>query len=380
VTELLVVRAEGDPFGRGRQVGRALAEPIQRSLRFYHRYFDRRGVASQDLQDLLAPYLVAAETHTPESMATIKGMAEGAMAPVWELFAVNAFEELEPLLEPTDGRLLFLQRKEGYTSPPDQVVAGPAGRSRPASRGERCSTFTVTGPGYTLLGHNEHWLAGDMGNVAVIVNTGLPDDMALAAPTVVCCLPAVGINERRVAQGIQSLTASDDGVGVPRVLVSRHSLSASSPEDAVRRATLPSRAGGYGHTFAFAGGEAFAVETTRTRQAVLPGAGPHTNHYLDPGLAEMGPSPSEGSTSRYERLMAVLGERQPSTPESVMEVLRDHEAEPQAVCLHPDTAEADEASAVLFSMVCDLEAGRMWVAPGNPCEVPYEEVDLAGVV
>ena len=59
-----------------------------------------------------------------------------------------------------------------------------------------------------------------------------------------------------------------------------------------------------------------------------------------------------------------------------MEILRDHGSSPQAICLHPDPAEGDEASAVLFSMVADVEAGRMWVAAGNPCEQEYVEIDL----
>ena len=65
---------------------------------FYHRYLDRRGVSSEQLQDLLTPYLVAAETTYPESMNVLKGMSVGAMVPILELFAINAFEELEPLL------------------------------------------------------------------------------------------------------------------------------------------------------------------------------------------------------------------------------------------------------------------------------------------
>jgi len=46
----------------------------------------------------------------------------------------------------------------------------------------------------------------------------------------------------------------------------------------------------------------------------------------------------------------------------------------------PAQAPADEASAIVFSMICDLDLGRMWVAPGSPCVTAYEEVDLAGVV
>src|SRR4029434_9821676 len=97
-----------------------------------------------------------------------------------------------------------------------------------------------------------------------------------------CCLPATGMNEYRVAQGIQSLVANDDGVGIPRVLVSRHALVASSPADALRRATLPGRAGGYGHSFAFGTGSAMHIETSGTRVSVGRRAGGHTHHHLDP--------------------------------------------------------------------------------------------------
>jgi isopenicillin-N N-acyltransferase-like protein len=363
-----VVRAEGDANARGQQVGRELRDLINESVDFYHRYLSRRGVDSQQLQDLLTPHLVAAESQFPAFMATLKGMSVGAMVPVLELFAINAFEELEPMLEAPEGGLLFLQRKEGYLAPP------------PQPRVERCSSFAVAAPGRTILAHNEHWLAGDLGNIAVVLDA--PDDrpVRVASPTVVCCLPAVGVNSHGVAQGIGSLTAADDGIGVPRVLVSRHTLEAADPRDAVARAGVGTRAGGYGHTFAFAGGQTLVVETTRERVAEPPGPAIHTNHYVDPELATLGPEPSEGSRARYERLRALLEERAPRTVEDAMDVLRDHGSTPQAICLHPDPSEGDEASAVMFSMVAELEQGRMWVAPGNPCVTPFLEIDLTGVL
>ena len=359
--DLRIVRVSGDPDARGQQIGRELRDLINESVDFYHRYFARRGVGSQHLQDLLTPYLVASEAQFPSLMATLKGMSVGAMVPVLELFAINAFEELEPMLEAPEGGMLFLQRKEGYLAPPGI---------------EHCSSFSVVGPGTTILGHNEHWLAGDRGNVAVVIESPDERPVRIASPTVVCCLPAVGINGHGFAQGIGSLTASDDGVGVPRVLVSRNSLEALDRADAISRAGVATRAGGYGHVFAFADGDAFTVETTAKRLAVIDGPGVHTNHYLDPDLAAIGPAPSVGSRARHDRLTELLEQREPRSVPEVMDVLRDHGSTPQAVCLHPDPTEGDEASAVVFSMVADVEARRMWVAPGNPCETPYVEIDL----
>ena len=65
MSEIRVVHARGDGFSRGMQVGAELQDLIQSSIDFYHRYLDRRGVSSEQLQDLLTPYLVAAETAYP---------------------------------------------------------------------------------------------------------------------------------------------------------------------------------------------------------------------------------------------------------------------------------------------------------------------------
>jgi hypothetical protein len=368
MSELRVIHAKGAPQTRGRQIGRELSDLIGSSIDFYHRYLERRGVSSVRLQDLLTPYLVAAETRHPEQMEVLKGMSVGALVPVLELFAINAFEELEPLLESPGGSLLFLQKKEGYVLPPKPPIV------------ERCSSLTARTPdGRTLFAHNEHWLAGDVGNVAVVIDEPGGGRTAVASPTIVCCLPAVGTNAHGAMQGIGSLTASDDTVGVPRVLVSRDALEARTRHDAIARAASDGRAGGYGHVFALPGGEAFTVETTATRHHVIEGPGPHTNHYLDPDLAALAPEASDGSRSRYARLSELLEQHPPEGPEDLMVMMRDHRSHPQAICLHPDPADGDEASAVMFSVVGDVDERRMWVASGNPCENPYEEIDLSAL-
>ncbi|MGZ6545017.1 MAG: C45 family autoproteolytic acyltransferase/hydrolase [Actinomycetota bacterium] len=359
-----VVRASGEGFARGTVIGKELADLIQASTAFYRRYLDARGVSSEQLHDLLTPYLAAGETAYPDAMAVLKGMSIGAMVPILELFAINAFEELEPLLGSSEGDLP--QEDEGRVRP-------PAAEGR--ARADRCSSVAVRLPDTTLIAHNEQWFAGDLGNVAVVIDRPEGGRVPIASPTIVGCLPAVGLNAHGAGQGVDSVTAFDDGVGVPRVLVSRSSLDARDRADAVARAAMPGRAGGYGFVFGFAD-DACTVETTGRRHRVLDGAGPHTNHYLDPELAELAPPPPEGSVARLERLRELLAERRPTTPEDLMDLLRDHGSAPQAVCLHPDPTEGEEASAVMFSMVTDVAARRMWVTASNPCQSEFEEIDL----
>ncbi len=336
---LRIVRAEGTAAERGRTIGRELGQEIARSLAFYRGLLAARGIGPDALARLVAPFRAAAAAALPEHVALLEGMAAGAAVSADELWVVNAYEELEPAIE-------------------------------------RCSTFTAAPPGATILAHNEQWLAGDAGNLAVVIEV-CEDGSWLASPTVTCCLPAVGLNSAGLAQGIDSLSAPDDRVGVPRVLVSRHALAAASLDDAAGRAALPGRAGGYAHVLARRGGETLTVETTAGRRALLPGPGAHTNHYLDAGLAADGDS-SPGSRARHARLAELLRERLPQSPDDAMALLADHASEPQAICEH-GTPGDPEASVVLFSMVCELEQGRLWVAPGNPCTTPFEEVDLPGL-
>jgi isopenicillin-N N-acyltransferase like protein len=345
--DLRVVRVEGDGRRRGERAGAELADLIHRSLGFYRRYLHAHGSAPEELPRRLGPHREAASAGFPDLIAEIEGMAKGSGASFWELFAVNAFEELEPELE--------------------EAVRVP----------ERCTAFVAPGERGPILGHNEQWFAGDIGNVAVIV--ARPEEgEPFVSPTIVTCLPAVGANRAGVGQAIMSLAADDDRVGVPRVLVSRTSLQATSTTDGVRRAAPPGRAGGYAHLLAARDGEASVVETSATRHAEV--SGPvHTNHYLDAGLSTSAPEPSSSSAHRFERATALFAAEAPTTVGRAAEILGDHDGGPDAICPHPEPGDGEEASAIVFSMVCDLGRERMWVAPGRPCDTPFEEIDLAGV-
>jgi hypothetical protein len=287
-------------------------------------------------------------------------MAEGAGVRFLDVFAVNAFEELYAVLE-------------GSVPPPAGVVIGPAPPPQPV---ERCTDVLIRGPGTTILAHNEQWYAGDDGGVAVIVEHPDSDaEVAIVAPASVGTLPLVGMNERGGALGLMSLSGTDERPGVPRALLGRDGVEAVDRSDAMRRAGRPHRAGGYSYMYAFRGGDAFTLEVTATREALIERP-VHTNHALDAAVAEVAEAPTEGSRSRFARACALLDGAAPTSASDVMRILADHGAEGQDICVHPDPGAGDEGSAIQFGMVCDVEAGVMWLAPGQPCSTPFQELRL----
>jgi len=62
--------------------------------------------------------------------------------------------------------------------------------------------------------------------------------------------------------------------------------------------------------------------------------------------------------------------------QDAIRILADHGADGQDICVHPDPAEGDEGSAIQFGMVCDVEAGVMWLAPGQPCSTSFHPLRL----
>jgi isopenicillin-N N-acyltransferase-like protein len=336
------VRAEGTPFERGAIVGSTFAEATARSVAFNRRYLEAHGRDQEWLEGALAPYVEAAQEGLPHVVELIRGTAEGAGLPFLDLFFANAFEEVYGIVE--------LETPEPAPS-------------------ERCTDVVLRAPGRTLLGHDEQWYAGDDGAVGVVLDVpaGAPP---LLAPVIAGTVPLVGINAEGLAVGAMSLSAPDERVGIPRSLIARDLLDARDREDAISRATRGGRAGGYAYLCALPGGDAFVIETTAGTEAVVD-VDVHTNHALDPEVAAVACEPSEGSRSRLARVQTLARTAEP-TLEGVSALLADHGADGQDICVHPDPADGDEGSTILFAMICETETRTMWVVPGHPCTGTFE--------
>jgi len=108
----------------------------------------------------------------------------------------------------------------------------------------------------------------------------------------------------------------------------------------------------------------------------------HTNHFLSPRLHPVDVSlwAMPSSAVRLQRLRAgATGYAAGSaTLDDFRALLADHADYPHSICSHPDPGDHPlEQGATIASVLMDLTARRLWLAPGNPCQAPYSELDLS---
>jgi isopenicillin-N N-acyltransferase-like protein len=332
-------------------VGAALRAEIEASVSFTMTWADGLGADRRRIERMLVPYDSATTRFAPDLAAVLDGMADGSGVDPVALRATNAFEELYAVLDP-------------------HATTAPM---------ERCTDAILRGLDGRILVHQEQWYAADADSIAIVAD--VPDDgVAVVGPVVASGLPLVGINSAGTALGAMSLTALDEHPGVPRMIVARRALDARDRAEAWRTVTTPDRAGGYTYAFAFADGTAGLYETTATAAADLGEASVHTNHALDDSVAAACPAGSEGSVSRLARMRALTAERDTWTVAEACELLADHGADGQDICVHPDPAEGPESSAIMFGMVADIANRTLWIAPGNPCRNRFDPYPLDDLV
>jgi Acyl-coenzyme A:6-aminopenicillanic acid acyl-transferase len=242
---------------------------------------------------------------------------------------------------------------------------------------EACTTLAV---GDYLL-HAEQWYAGHDGVGVVVAHPN--EGPSFVSPTCAGFLPAVGMNSSGFAQGIDSLEATDDRIGIPRVLVSRSALGAPGMGVAIEAARVDGRAGGYAHVLA-SPDRRVVVETSATRDHITQNCEAHTNHYLSTSFGDVNHAPSGGSQDRLGRARHLVEFEPPKSLEDCVRILSDHEGGEQTICLHEEDRLG--AGATVFGMACDVRTGCLIVSDGPPCagkwlefEVPnYDSAGLVG--
>jgi hypothetical protein len=227
---------------------------------------------------------------------------------------------------------------------------------------DACTTAGRAG----FLLHAEMWFASHT-DYAILISEPT-DGPPVITVSCVGFLTGVGLNGSGFAMGVQSTSSRDARVGVPRAIVSRSALCASSAAEAVREATRHHRSGGNGFVIVTPTG-AQVVETSAAIADVAeerPWAA-HTNHYVS-GKFQAVATREEESVQRLEEAVAMLGG---VSDRELMEQARLLVQSPGFV---PPSSDHSVVTALV--MLADIEAGSVQTAPGGGGTGPWVSVTL----
>ena len=358
------LRVEGGPRERGRQYGEGARERVHRSVEAYSRVFETyAGWDWSRVEAEAARFEGPIRSFNPACLEEIEGIAEGAgLAPI-DILAINVRTEV-----------MFAAKA--------RQAPGTATQPLPAE----CSAFAcVPAPGQkdpVLVGQNWDWL---LHSAQTLVVLEVRQDEGPDFVTVVEAglLAKAGMNAAGLGLVTNALvTDADVGEpGLPYHVLLRAVLDCTTVTDALEVLQAGPRSSSANYLIAHAGGAALDIEAAPgdfTRlYPVYPEDGVlrHTNHFLaDIQPADLALWAMPSSAVRLQRLRAAGTAR---TLDDFGVLLADHADYPHSICAHPDpAAHPCEQGATIASVLMDLTARRVWLAAGNPCQAPYEQLDI----
>lgn len=197
---------------------------------------------------------------------------------------------------------------EGLQAPIDEVFAWNCRGDLVRSTSDGCTTVAGKGAnGELIIAHNEDGfpqLRDDCAIVSITPDAGLAFT-SFAYPGSICG-HTVAVNEKGVVNTVNNIRALHRPDGMPRQILARAALNATTLDEAIAILTTEPRAGAFHHTLGQMGdSRLFSVEATGSGCSVMPltGVFVHANHLIHPQLAAVEQVITASSGSRQQRLI-----------------------------------------------------------------------------
>lgn len=266
------IAIRGSAFAVGQQLGAFGREAWQTKIRQTALW---QTVAALKTTEQTQRMRAAVQAQFPLIWQELEGMAEGLQAPVDEVFAWNCRGDL------------VRSTSDGCTT--------LAGRSA---------------EGELIIAHNEDGfpqLREDCAIVSITPDVGLAFT-SFAYPGSLCG-HTFAVNEKGIVNTVNNIRAVHRPDGMPRQILARASLNATTLEEAVTLLSATPRAGSFHHTLGQMGdSRLFSVEATGSGSSVLAlsATSGHANHLIHPQLAaiEQIVTCSSGSRQRLDAWLA----------------------------------------------------------------------------
>lgn len=362
------ISLRGTPFQRGQQYGQQARTLVRQSVQSYERVFAHH--AQWDWPAVVrhaGTYQAATADFAPSAVEEMRGIADGAGLDYGDILALNVRSEV-----------MFASGAEGG----DRLAEALA---------NECSAFAVlpeaAGDGHTLIGQNWDWLLHARGTV-VLVDVRRDDGPGYLTLVEAGLLAKTGVNAAGVAVCTNTLVSvpGDEPGGVPYHVLLRRLLDAESITAATSTVINADKALSANYLLGAADGLAIDLEAVpgglTAARPLMPERGVlvHANHFLSPDLARtdrwLGTSP--GTLFRQYCLRSALDRATPTvTVPALQRMLSDHRNYPHSVCAHSDDRAAEyERYATIASIIYDLDAREVHLAPGSPCTTAYGRYQL----
>jgi len=266
-----ILTLTGSPFETGRQLGEFGREAYQQKIRATALW---RMTSELQASTSCVAMRELVEHHFPLIWQELEGLAAGLEAPIAEVFAWNCRGDL--VRSTSDG----------------------------------CTTVaTLTADG-AIIAHNEDGfpqLRGDCALAHVRPDDGIAFSCFVYPGSL--CGHTFAVNEFGIVNTVNNIRAADRPSGLPRQVLARAALNATTLDEAIAVLTTSPRCGSFHHTLAQAGDERlFSVEATGNASSVLPLSQPygHANHLIHSRLAAQAQVITGSSAARQQRLAQLL--------------------------------------------------------------------------
>ncbi|HCI6285027.1 TPA: acyl-CoA--6-aminopenicillanic acid acyl-transferase [Klebsiella quasipneumoniae subsp. similipneumoniae] len=285
------IAIRGSAFAVGQQLGAFGREAWQTKIRQTALW---QTVAALKTTEQTQRMRAAVQAQFPLIWQELEGMAEGLQAPVDEVFAWNCRGDL------------VRSTSDGCTT--------LAGRSA---------------EGELIIAHNEDGfpqLREDCAIVSITPAVGLAFT-SFAYPGSLCG-HTFAVNEKGIVNTVNNIRAVHRPDGMPRQILARASLNATTLEEAVTLLSATPRAGAFHHILGQMGdSRLFSVEATGSGSSVLAlsATSGHANHLIHPQLAAIEQIVTCSSDSRQRRLDAWLATNPPLDGVTAKAMLSDQQ-------------------------------------------------------
>ncbi|MCX8966053.1 C45 family autoproteolytic acyltransferase/hydolase [Erwinia psidii] len=328
----------GSAFSVGQQLGESGRDAWHKKLTQTRLWQTVIGLSASDHIQAMRTAVIG---QYPLIWQELQGMAQGLEAPLEEVFAWNCRGDL--LRSTSDG----------------------------------CSTIAGgSATGSWVIAHNEDGFPQLREECALASIT--PDDgPAFLSFIYPGSIPGhtFSVNEKGIVNTVNNIRVLHRPAGLPRQVLARAALNASSLDEAILQLTSPVRAGAFHHTLAQMGdNRLFSVEATGAGCSVVQVTGTmgHSNHLIHAEMANVAQVITDSSAARQATLKILLKSAHPLNTEVARTILSDQSNAELPICrLSPQDPDDENTLATAVFDVGTRQIG--WQIFGIDRHIPLFE-------